>query len=67
MIVNLDVNEQMRIIHAVLVRRPLPPPSAIIEGFASDPNAFRPITAEEARDLQAQDSQLLPLAGTAAD
>jgi hypothetical protein len=63
--VNFDFQQAMNaqmvgIVQAVLFRRPLPPPSGVIEGLASDPNAFRPITAEMAQSLQEQDSQLLP-------
>ena len=62
--VNFDFQQNMTaqmvgIFQAVLSRRPLPAPSGIIEGLASDPNAFRPITIEMAQALQEQDSQLL--------
>lgn len=63
--VNFDVQQamsaqMMSILQAVLSRRPLPAPSAMIEGSASDPKAFRPITIEMAQTLKEQDSQLLP-------
>lgn len=62
--VNFDVQQTMSaqmvaIFQAVLSRRPLPAPSGIIEGLASDPSAFRPITVEMAQTLRDQDTQLL--------
>lgn len=51
--------EIIAILQAVQNRRPLPLPVATIEGAASDPNAYRPITSEVAKELQQGDSQLL--------
>jgi hypothetical protein len=61
--VNFDFQQNMTaqmvaVFQAVLSRRPLPPPSGIIEGSVSDPNAVRPITIEMAKALQETDSQL---------
>jgi hypothetical protein len=57
---NFDMNAQLiAVFQSVLTRRPLPAPSATIEGLASDPDAFRPITAEMAQTLAQEDAQLL--------
>src|ERR1017187_6636628 len=57
---NFEMSAQMvAVLRAVLTRRPLPPPAATVEGLASDPNAFRPITAEMAQVLAQQDAELL--------
>jgi len=59
-ILNIEMtHEIVAILHAVTSRRPLPLPAAIIDGAASDPNAYRPITPEIARELRDQDSHLL--------
>jgi hypothetical protein len=57
---NVEMSAQMlAAFQSVLTRRPLPAPSAIIEGLASDPASFRPLTIEEAQALAQQDAQLL--------
>jgi hypothetical protein len=59
-IVNIEAtHEIITVLQAVANRRPLPLPSAIIEGSASDPSAYRPITPEVAKELWNKDSQLL--------
>lgn len=58
--VNIDLTRDVTsVIHSVLNRRPLPPPSGILEGSASDPNAtIRQIDHEAAQLLAAEDSRL---------
>jgi hypothetical protein len=59
-IVNIDSTaEILSILQAVSRRRPLPPPVAIIQGSATDLNAQRSLTPEQAKQLQESDSQLL--------
>lgn len=58
-ILNYDNTMIMAALQAVVTRRPLPPPSGIVNGLASDPKAIQLIDEEAARALQQEDSQLL--------
>jgi hypothetical protein len=58
--VNIDLTGDVaRLLHAIINRRPLPPPSGVLEGLASDPNAtIRQVDPEAAQLLAREDSRL---------
>ena len=66
-IVNFDQEAAESLVRfALRHRQPLPPPSGLIVGVASDEKAIRPLTLEEAQKIAESDARALVEAGTTA-